>query len=92
MGIIVIGSVLLGVILGAIFKSYALLPVGLLAIALVLAYPAPGMESLLNRFFETVIVITSIQAGYFCFGLFAPPVLRKRMPAWTAAISRVEHD
>src|SRR5262245_38451919 len=77
---IVIGSVLFGAILGHVFKWYALLAACVLAIALVLTYPAPGMESLPKKLLEIVIVTTSIQSGY-CFGLLAPLVLRKRTPS-----------
>ena len=68
MGILVVGGVLFGIfgiILGHFFKWYVLIPACGLAIVLVLINPAHMESSLLGGFVQFVVLITSLQIGYF---------------------------
>jgi hypothetical protein len=64
MGILVVVGVLFGMILGQFFKSFVLIPVGGLAIVLVLINPAHMENSLLGWFVQLVVQNTSLQIGY----------------------------
>jgi hypothetical protein len=64
MGILVLGGVLFGMILGRFFKSFVLIPAGLLAIVLVLIKPAHMENSLLGWLVQFVVLNTSLEIGY----------------------------
>ena len=60
----VIGSVLLGAILGRFFKVLVLLPAFALSLAIVLASSAYFGHSLSRTFIELVALVVSLQLGY----------------------------
>jgi hypothetical protein len=66
--ILIIGSVLLGAILGRFFKVPVLAPAFALSLAMVVASSAYFGHSLLRTLLEFVVLITSLQIGYV-FGL-----------------------
>ena len=68
MTILIIGSVLLGAILGRFFKVPVLAPAFALSLAMVVASSAYFGHSLLHALLEFVVLITSLQIGYV-FGL-----------------------
>jgi hypothetical protein len=62
--LIIIGSVLLGAILGRFFKVLVLLPAFALSLAIVLASSAYFGHSLSRTFIELVALVVSLQLGY----------------------------
>ena len=60
----VIGSVLLGAILGRFFKVLILLPAFALSLAIVVASSAYFGHSLSRTFIELVALVVSLQLGY----------------------------
>ena len=60
MAILILGSVLLGAVLGRFFKVLVLVP----ACALVLVRSADGEHGLLRALLEFAVLITSLQIGY----------------------------
>jgi hypothetical protein len=62
--ILIIGSVLLGAILGRFFKVPVLAPAFALSLAMVVASSAYFGHSLLRTLLEFVVLITSLQIGY----------------------------
>jgi hypothetical protein len=67
--ILIIGSVLLGAILGRFFKVLVLIPACAVTLATVVASSAYFERSLLHALLEVVVLITSLQIGYVS-GLF----------------------
>ena len=68
MTILIIGSVLLGAILGRFFKVLVLAPACALVLAVVLVKSADREHGLLRPLLEFAVLITSLQIGYV-FGL-----------------------
>ena len=68
MTILIIGSVLLGAILGRFFKVLVLVPACALVLAVALVKSADGEHGLLRPLLEFAVLITSLQIGYV-FGL-----------------------
>jgi hypothetical protein len=64
MAILLIGSVLLGAILGRFFKVLVLIPACAFVLAAVLVRSADVERGLLRPFFEFAVLITSLQIGY----------------------------
>ena len=64
MTILIIGSVLLGAILGRFFKVLVLAPACALALAVVLVKSADGEHGLLPPLLEFAALIASLQIGY----------------------------
>jgi hypothetical protein len=62
--ILIIGSVLLGAILGRFFKVLVLVPACALVLAVVLVKSADGEHGLLRPLLEFAVLITSLQIGY----------------------------
>ena len=69
MTILIMGSVLLGAILGRFFKVLILVPACALTLAMVVASSAYFGYSLPRAVLEFIVLITSLQIGYV-FGLF----------------------
>jgi hypothetical protein len=65
MVILVVVGVLFGMALGQFFKCFVLIPACGLACVLVLASPAHMDDSLLGLFVQIVVLIISLQIGYF---------------------------
>ncbi|HET6379300.1 MAG TPA: hypothetical protein VFG05_13480 [Methylocella sp.] len=72
MGILAIGGVLLGIFLGRIFRSLILVPVSLLAIAVVLGCLIEADFGLGALLLKIAAAVASIQFGYL-IGLAASP-------------------
>jgi hypothetical protein len=70
MAILLIGSVLLGAVLGRFFKVLVLVPACALVLAAVLVGSADVEHGLLRRLLEFAVLIASLQIGYVS-GLFA---------------------
>ena len=68
MAILILGSVLLGAVLGRFFKVLVLVPACALVLAVVLVRSADGEHGLLRALLEFAVLITSLQIGYV-FGL-----------------------
>ena len=64
MAILILGSVLLGAVLGRFFKVLVLVPACALVLAVVLVKSADGEHGLLRPFLEFAVLITSLQIGY----------------------------
>jgi hypothetical protein len=62
--ILLIGSVLLGTVLGRFFKVLVLVPACALVLAAVLVRSADVEHGLLRPLFEFAVLITSLQIGY----------------------------
>jgi hypothetical protein len=78
--ILIIGSVLLGAVLGRFFKVLVLVPACAFVLAAVLVRSANGEHGLLRPLLEFVVLITSLQIGYvFGLALFHSHS-RRRMP------------
>jgi hypothetical protein len=77
--LIIIGSVLLGAILGRFFKVLVLLPAFALSLAIVLASSAYFGHSLSRTFIELVALVVSLQLGYVS-GLL---ILSQKHEGWT---------
>jgi hypothetical protein len=65
MAMLLIGTALFGLILGRFFKVYVLVPTCGFALVLAFAGPTLGYESLTYSFVEIVLIMTSLQIGYF---------------------------
>jgi hypothetical protein len=79
MYILIIGSILLGAILGRFFKVLVLIPACAVTLAMVVASSAYE-HSLLRALLEVVVLLTSLQIGYVS-GLFSsliPSVWQRR--------------
>jgi hypothetical protein len=68
--ILIIGSVLLGAILGRFFNVLVLAPAFALSLAMVVASSAYFGHSLLRALLEFLVLITNLQIGY-AFGLLS---------------------
>jgi hypothetical protein len=68
LAILILGSVLLGAVLGRFFKVLVLVPACALVLAVVLVRSADGERGLLRPLLEFAVLITSLQIGYV-FGL-----------------------
>ena len=82
MAILILGSVLLGAVLGRFFKVLVLVPACALVLAVVLVRSADGEHGLLRPLLEFAVLITSLQIGYV-FGLVShwiPSVSERREP------------
>jgi hypothetical protein len=77
--LIIIGSVLLGAILGRFFKVLVLLPAFALSLAIVLASSAYFGHSLSRTFIELAALVVSLQLGYVS-GLL---ILSQKHEGWT---------
>jgi hypothetical protein len=78
--ILILGSVLLGAVLGRFFKVLVLVPACALVLAVVLVRSADGEHGLLRPLLEFAVLITSLQIGYV-FGLVShsiPSVSKRR--------------
>ena len=64
MTIVLVGSVLLGAVLGRFFKVLVLVPAVAFALAVVLVRSADGEYGLLRPLLEFAALITSLQIGY----------------------------
>ena len=64
MAILILGSVLLGAVLGRFFKVLVLVPACALVLAVVLVRSADGEHGLLRPLLEFAVLITSLQIGY----------------------------
>jgi hypothetical protein len=62
--ILLIGSVLLGVVLGRFFKVWVLVPAGAFVLAAVLVRSTVVEHGLLRPLLEFAVLITSLQIGY----------------------------
>lgn len=82
MTILVIGSVLLGAVLGRFFKVLVLVPACVLALAAVLVRSAYVEEGLLRPLLEFAALITALQTGYVSgvLSYFIPSVWDRRAP------------
>ncbi len=65
MTVLLIATALFGLILGRFFKVYILIPTCGFALALALAGPTLGYKSLTYSFLEIVMILSSLQVGYF---------------------------
>jgi len=65
MAILLIATALLGLVLGRFFKVYVLVPTCGFAWVLAFAGPTLGYKSLTYSFVEIVLIMTSLQIGYF---------------------------
>jgi hypothetical protein len=65
MAVIIVGGVLFGTILARFFKIFILVPASALAVVLVLMSPMPAESSGWFCALEIVVLITSLQLGYF---------------------------
>jgi hypothetical protein len=61
---LILGSVLLGAVLGRFFKVLVLVPACALVLAVVLVRSADGEHGLLRALLEFAVLITSLQIGY----------------------------
>jgi hypothetical protein len=79
MYILIIGSILLGAILGRFFKVLVLIPACTVTLAMVVASSAYE-HSLLRALLEVVVLLTSLQIGYVSglFSSFIPSVWQRR--------------
>jgi hypothetical protein len=80
LAILILGSVLLGAVLGRFFKVLVLVPACALVLAVVLVRSADGEHGLLRPLLEFAVLITSLQIGYV-FGLVShwiPSVSERR--------------
>ena len=80
--ILILGSVLLGAVLGRFFKVLVLVPACVLVLAVVLVRSADGEHGLLRALLEFAVLITSLQIGYVV-GLVShsiPSVSERREP------------
>jgi hypothetical protein len=68
--ILIIGSILLGVVLGRFFKVWILIPTGAVAIITAFASSFFHDQGLLGVFFECAVLLTCLQIGY-ASGLFS---------------------
>jgi len=66
--ILILGSVLLGAVLGRFFKVLVLVPACALVLAVVLVRSADGEHGPLRPLLEFAVLITTLQIGYV-FGL-----------------------
>src|ERR1700704_2114294 len=62
--VLILGSVLLGAVLGRFFKVLVLVPACALVLAVVLVRSADGEHGLLRALLEFAVLITSLQIGY----------------------------
>ncbi len=76
MAILLLGSVLLGAVLGRFFKVLVLVPAGALALAAALVRSAAVEHGLLRPLVEFAVLIISLQIGYVSglLSLFIPGV------------------
>jgi hypothetical protein len=90
MGVIIVGGVLFGTILGRFFKIFILVPASALAIVLVLVSPTPAESSWWQSMLEIVVLITSLQVGYFVGLLTGSSLFEGTRGAWghRATVSR----
>ena len=65
MATLLIATALFGLVLGRFFKVYILIPTCVIALALALAGPTLGFHSLPYSFMEVILVLASLQIGYF---------------------------
>ncbi len=70
MAILLIGSVLLGAVLGRFFKVWVLVPACAFALGAVLVRSAGVQQGLLCPLLEFAVLITSLQIGYVSGLLF----------------------
>jgi hypothetical protein len=85
--ILLIWSVLLGAVLGRIFKALVLVPACAFVLAAVVVRSAIGEHGLLRLLLEFAVLITSLQIGYV-FGLVShsiPSVSGRRRTTATPA-------
>ena len=80
MAILLIGSVLLGAILGRFFKVWVLVPACALVLAAVLVRSADVEHGLLRPLVEFAVLITSLQIGYVSglLSFFIPSVSQRQ--------------
>jgi len=71
--ILIIGSVLLGAVLGRFFRVWILIPTGVVAVMAVFASSFFHDQGLLGVFFECAVLLTCLQIGY-ASGLFSRPI------------------
>jgi hypothetical protein len=62
---LLIATVVLGLVLGRLFKVYVLIPTCCLATAVAFAGPTLGYESLTNSVLDLVLLLASLEIGYF---------------------------
>jgi hypothetical protein len=62
--VLLIGSILLGAVLGRFFKVWVLVPACAFVLAAVLVRSANGEHGLLRPLLEFAVLITSLQIGY----------------------------
>ena len=62
---LLIATALFGLILGRFFKVYVLIPTCGFALALAFAGPTLGYDSVTYSFVEIVLILASLQIGYF---------------------------
>ena len=69
MAILILGSVLLGAVLGRFFKVLVLVPACAFVLVVVLVRSADGEHGLLRPLLEFAVLITSLQIGYLWAGV-----------------------
>lgn len=79
MAILLIGSVLLGAVLGRFFKVWVLVPACAFVLAAVLIRSADVQHGLLRPILEFAVLITSLQIAYV-LGLISSFATRKAAP------------
>jgi hypothetical protein len=77
MATLLIGSILLGAVLGRFFKVLVLVPVCALVLAAVFVKSAGVEHGLVHPLFEFAVLITSLQIGYVSGLLSLSPTLLK---------------
>ncbi|MGB6325407.1 MAG: hypothetical protein WBG11_06420 [Methylocella sp.] len=82
MAVLLIGSVLLGVVLGRFFKVWVLVPAGVFILAAILVRSADLEQGLLYPLLECVVLNATLQVGYVSGLLFhSRRVATPRKPA-----------
>jgi hypothetical protein len=72
---LLMATALFGLILGRFFKVYVLIPTCAFALVLTFAGPTLGYESLTYSCVEVLLILTSLQIGYFA------ALLSKNLPS-----------
>jgi ABC-type transport system involved in cytochrome c biogenesis permease subunit len=83
MGVIIVGGVLFGTLLGRFFKIFILVPASALAIVLVLVSPTSAETSWWQSLLEIIVLITSLQVGYFVGLVTGSSLLEDARGTWS---------
>jgi hypothetical protein len=92
MSILIIGSVLVGAVLGRFFKVLVLLPVSVLVLVMVLFRTAYFEHGLLRLALEFGALITSLQIGYLSSMVLSVTLQRVIQPRPHARRAPHQHD